>query len=644
MNKYKEKIGDILNKIKGNKRILYLTFCIVLILSCLVLNVTFAKYTDKTNKQEANIIIGDLKYKMVINEVNLDESVGIKMPTNTIIGDRIIHLKSGATERFDIALTSLNNIDTKYEIIYNVCSDENCTSFIDTPESVFVFLHGDSEDSERGDIAKQKLKNISLVTQNFEEDDYYVQISLNCGYNHNALRYYYQINQTYGINGTIGSGNLSLIAYVDGKKVSSFPLTNNYNATVICNGGNTVGSAKWNGTKWIISITNMDTAGMICKVGFTSTNTPAPIGWFTAEEDTLIYAIRTANPVSTSSIIKGESVSGASEKILAASEDDYGTSYYFRGSIDNNFVVFAGMCFRVVRINGDGSIRMTLYNRNDNSLANPCNEKVSNGAFAKYDGTKYTSAFNTFHGDDMHSKAQMVGFMYGTTNNVGYTEGHANIIESAILTNLKKWYDLKLRDYDSYLADVIYCNDKSGNGNMNYTAQFNSYSRIASYYGGTAFSIPGGTGASLVCPLDNNGGKLSKFTSSDTENGNGNLRGSNGVGTKDYKIGLLNSDEVALAGGAVCPDDAVKDNYALSSTSYYLYENASSNYWWTMSPHSHPYTNGIAVSNDFAVGTNGMLYGKPVSETYGVRPAISLIYDTKISSGTGTATDPYVVS
>ncbi len=53
-------------------------------------------------------------------------------------------------------------------------------------------------------------------------------------------------------------------------------------------------------------------------------------------------------------------------------EDDYGTSYYYRGAVENNYVVFANMCWRVVRVVGDGSIKLTLYNYNPNSVANPC--------------------------------------------------------------------------------------------------------------------------------------------------------------------------------------------------------------------------------------------------------------------------------
>ena len=40
--------------------------------------------------------------------------------------------------------------------------------------------------------------------------------------------------------------------------------------------------------------------------------------------------------------------------------DADGTSYYYRGSVRNNYVQFAGFYWRIIRINGDGSIRL-LY-------------------------------------------------------------------------------------------------------------------------------------------------------------------------------------------------------------------------------------------------------------------------------------------
>src|SRR5699024_9999363 len=43
---------------------------------------------------------------------------------------------------------------------------------------------------------------------------------------------------------------------------------------------------------------------------------------------------------------------------IYAAQDDYGTSYYFRGATENNYVYFAGYYWRIVRINSDGTLRL----------------------------------------------------------------------------------------------------------------------------------------------------------------------------------------------------------------------------------------------------------------------------------------------
>ena len=42
-------------------------------------------------------------------------------------------------------------------------------------------------------------------------------------------------------------------------------------------------------------------------------------------------------------------------------QDDWGDSYYFRGDVKDNWLKFAGYYWRIIRINGDGSIRV-IYN------------------------------------------------------------------------------------------------------------------------------------------------------------------------------------------------------------------------------------------------------------------------------------------
>ena len=296
------------------------------------------------------------------------------------------------------------------------------------------------------------------------------------------------------------------------------------------------------------------------------------------------------------------------EALLASTVDDYGTSYYFRGAVKNNYVEFANKCWRIVRITGDGSVKLVLHNDNTTKVANPCNSanNSASAAFARYSGTTYGSAFNTNDNDNAY-----VGFMYGATGASDYASAHANTNKSTILNNLESWYTNNLASYESKLADTIWCNDKStvsgGPGYGTNSTDYAAYNRLDSTKQPT-----------LKCPNDNNGVKLSKFTVDDTTNGNGNLT---------YKIGLLTADEISFAG-------SIAYTYNRST---YLQENTGTNWWWSLSP------NGFVGSNAYVWGVDsGSLGGRNVRSNDGLRPVMSLISSTTISGGTGTSEDPYV--
>ena len=296
------------------------------------------------------------------------------------------------------------------------------------------------------------------------------------------------------------------------------------------------------------------------------------------------------------------------EALLASTEDDYGTSYYFRGAVKNNYVQFANKCWRIVRVNGDGSIKLVLHNDNTSSSSSPCaaSNNSTTAAFARYSGSTYNTAFNSSYNDNAY-----VGFMYGTAGSSDYASTHANTNKSDILKNLETWYNNNLKTYESKLADTIWCNDKSTvSGGLGYgtnATDYGAYNRLASTKQPT-----------LKCPNDNNGGKLSKFTVDDTTNGNGNLT---------YKIGLLTADEIAFAGSI--------SGYYNRST--YLQENTGTTWWWSLSPYN--FDGGDARVWDV---DSGNLNYNNVSINDGLRPAISLISSTSVT-GNGTSDNPYVV-
>ena len=370
-----------------------------------------------------------------------------------------------------------------------------------------------------------------------------------------------------------------------------------------------------------------------------ASNFASPDGWNGAESGTLLAAIKRDNNVSEPLTTPGVEISADNEAVLASAADDYGTSYYFRGAVENNFVEYANMCWRIVRVTGNGSIKLVLYNYNGitdtnttPSSSTPCNVTGNDLAFARYEGDTYNSEFNSSHNYNAY-----VGLMYGTASASSYAEAHANTNASTILTNLNKWYTNVLSKQanfkDSQLADTIWCNDKSvvtdtafnpGNWTLGTNYGYgNYYSATKRLVQASSWSA-GGTGPSLICPNDNNGGKLSKFTVSDTTYGNGALSGY-------AKVGLLTADEIAFAGSA----------YGTSNSTYYIKGNTNSSFWWALSPHgfSGAYALVWVVNGNFSY----LDYGR-VNRNYGVRPSLSLQSGVKISSGIGSATSPYKIA
>ena len=113
-------------------------------------------------------------------------------------------------------------------------------------------------------------------------------------------------------------------------------------------------------------------------------------------------------------------------------------------------------------------------------------------------------------------------------------------------------------------------------------------------------------------------------------------------------VGLMTVDEVSFAGG-VYAVPAVNTYYSRNSVSECSTESncsVSGSYdWWTMSPYNFT---GSAANVFIVFGSHypfhpGSLNSLPVFDTFVVRPVISLKSNTLVS-GSGTASDPYVVT
>ena len=325
-------------------------------------------------------------------------------------------------------------------------------------------------------------------------------------------------------------------------------------------------------------------------------------------------------------------VTTASDKGMYSAQDDLGTSYYFRGAVDNNWVKYGkytkdmyncnngtisatdtgnsctkiassgdDIYWRIIRINGDGSIRM-----------------IYSGVKAPTESTKVIKTEDTSLGVTVFNantdSSEYVGYMY----TLGQQHGTSK--SSDIKTYLDNWYAnyTDLNKTGTKITDQIYCNDRTAStsnvaySTTNYTTLTSWNSKGTTYYygaNGRVWNNP--VSPDYKCPVASD-----KFTTT-TVKGNGKL---------SYPVGLISADEITFAG---LP--AGKTN-----NSFYLY---TGDYYWAGSPYDFFGSSSI----EFRVGGGGDLGSNDVYYVRGVRPVVSLSSKVKLS-GNGTYNDVYVVS
>ena len=381
---------------------------------------------------------------------------------------------------------------------------------------------------------------------------------------------------------------------------------------------------------------------------------------------------------------------------VCSASDTYGTSYYYRGNVTNNYVKFADKYWRIIRINGDGTVRV-IY---DGTSAHTNGEKsadrqIGYSAFNEYwkrdnvqdsnssyvflenagvgymygnadtivEATEYyssTSFTNTstyyiakeYTFDEITRTftlkdpiavlgsamtADYVGYYtFGSTSSdisrgyvykiFGITSGDSsasvkygyvqygtsskevaqtNTNDSTIKSYLDNWYKTNISgtENEQYLADNIFCNDRSFASNNSGTGAGMSKTYYSWYSWHTSKT-------NLKCPQQNDA-----FTVSDTTNGNGALT---------YPIGLITTDEAVLAGG-----------WSAYNNDYYLY---SGSWYWASSP-SHFYGWRVYVRGVNNDPGNAGDYAY-TNYTGGVRPVLNLSQEV-LKNGDGSMNNPY---
>ena len=368
---------------------------------------------------------------------------------------------------------------------------------------------------------------------------------------------------------------------------------------------------------------------------------------------------------------------------LYMAEDDEGESYYYRGAVRNNYVSFAGFIWRIIRRNGDGSIRMIYSGKSvsDTGAATTIGVSEFNNEYwdPTYVGYKYNEDFS-LHEDNEIVKfsnfASAKKYDYGTgysfdestkkftltgyIKQLSWNDNHDEIVNSQLYSCLNIGCNVvyKVAGYGPNSASQMIVQPISYSSNSLISAQTNKTdspikiklnswykSNLASYTSYLADetfcndrSIASGDGYKLdstTCYGAYSRLQDNKTPSLKCSQENDKFRVSSTSAKLDYPIGLILADEVALAGG--------RGNYNGSystNSNYYLY---NGNWYWTFSPSS--FSSNGSSSLVWSVMSSGSLhpwYG--VKNSIGVRPVINLKQNITISKGDGSSLNPFVVA
>ncbi len=273
-------------------------------------------------------------------------------------------------------------------------------------------------------------------------------------------------------------------------------------------------------------------------------------------------------------------------------QDGSGTSYYFAGANTENWLYFAGFYWRIIRINGDGTVRI-IYNGTSTSTTGTRTQLSS------------TSYFNSSSHNNMY-----VGYMYTSG------EVHGLGTSSTIKEEVDEWYKNNIATNTEYTNKIStttgFCGDRTSTTTNGGAPNDTGGTGTTTTYYGARYRLYTNKTPTYDCPNPDN----DLYTMAGSGIGNEALT---------YPVGLITADEVAYAGGV----------WHTSNTSYYLYTNSI---YWTMSPFSYP-SAGV-----FYVDSDGFLGNTIVNDIYyGIRPVINLRSDVTLT-GTGTSSDAFRVS
>ena len=640
------------------KKRIIISLISILILIMALFGITYAYFTTKAkgNEDDKSASVTAGKLEVTYKEGN-GEIVAEKLMPGDVVASKTFSVVNTGTATTDYLVivenvinTLVNNEDLEYELVCNSSiTGKNCngskTSFPNKKASLvknsidkeevqnytLTLTYKETNKDQSSDMDKVISAKVNISTEErftpFDEGTFAYTIYNNAK-NATGDKTIYQETPTTS----------------PGNAISTYKFDTNTNNVLLSNSSTMSVSSTYQGYYWIYGTgyTINESNGYFTLTGVNSLSSSSKIyadmysdlvGKYlisSSVSDNSASSTSTANPKRTSNISSIYKVTAATssqitykqilpqtvgvEKTLSKSEDDYGDSYYYRGKVIDNYVNFAGMCWRIVRIAGDGSVKLILEDQNTtcNSSSYTGNWNLGSANFG-YDQSTYGSS------------KYIINYLNPVSNASSALVNKFKTFQTGTLTTkISSTYSGKgLSDYlkagDWCYDDTAYTSDTSTSGTpLTEEQKINYYNGTTSgyFYYDSYIRLKG---QSTKTPTNKcNGTTLNKF-SDDT----------------DMYVATLIADEIVYAGGKT-----YSNNYG-----YYLlndYQRINFYYWWPLSPSRWMGSNsGAFLAMPYGYLHDGFVNGN--GSYYSSRPSIQLKSKIEISGGDGTQQNPYIV-
>ena len=407
--------------------------------------------------------------------------------------------------------------------------------------------------------------------------------------------------------------------------------------------------------------------------------------------NTLFYKIKSSADKYTRIDFSKQSSTDGTKGIYTTTNTDNGVPvYYYRGAVDNNHVIFANFCWRIVRTTETGGVKLIYDGVPSDGQCNNTGEATTIGNFTfnssyispAYVGYMYSTIYTVKSKDvstltgpivfgndatyDMNTSKYTLKDTYTLTDTSNWTNEYTAISKyhytcftsnntcekvsyiHSIYNSNKTAYYFELSNSEKHL-DILYETIDSTTNTVNSTAKTNidawyknniidysSYLEDVVFCNDRTYDV--GINVSgwnkdysnyYVWLYFGSARRLMTAKPSlicPSGRDKFTVNTDNGNGKLIYPVGMITADETVYAGGA----------YQGTNSSYYLYNGVND---WTISPSYF----GFISSNGFRLTSAGRLDDFFTGDSYGIRPSLSLKKGTVLSSGNGTSTSPYIV-